>query len=573
MTKSALKFAPYGIANFKVLRSDDFAYVDKTQFIAKLEESRTLYPFIVRPRRFGKTLFTQTLQAYYDIAAAKNFERNFAGTYIGKHKTPLANTFRVIHFDFSGIDADLFTEGFVANVRDGLLDFSIRNAFPKGSEILEKRYLSPTLLLTDFLFAYKQHFKEPIYLIIDEYDQGANEVLATNFESFQNLTRSGGTLKTFYSKIKDFAAKGTIARVFITGVTTIQLDSMTSGFSIADNLTTNPEFATMFGFTESELRNLIPQIVDLKKLGKTLEEVFSRMREWYNGYCFNPDTQKSVFNASMCLNYLKTLAIQNREPRSMLDPSVANNLDKIEAILSLGNPEFVRGIVDQALTHQPIPFAGDLQVLNLNTQKRLDEEGVLSALFYMGFLTFATNDWKTLAVPNRAIGIQFFEYYFKNVLKAPRYTFDNEEFSAAYRALADGNPEPWLNLADRRLTQTNGVHMATHANEATFQMMLSSTLWASSEYGGQLEIESRGENSGFIDLLLTPKHDVSLPSYVIELKHLKTDAGNEAVQKALAGAKEQAQRYARGEALKDISNLKRLAVVYKGLRLASCSVF
>ena len=191
----------------------------------------------------------------------------------------------------------------------------------------------------------------------------------------------------------------------------------------------------------------------------------------------------------------------------------------------------------------------------------------------MGFLTFATNDWKTLAVPNRAIGIQFFEYYFKNVLKAPRYTFDNEEFSAAYRALADGNPEPWLNLADRRLTQTNGVHMATHANEATFQMMLSSTLWASSEYGGQLEIESRGENSGFIDLLLTPKHDVSLPSYVIELKHLKTDAGNEAVQKALAGAKEQAQRYARGEALKDISNLKRLAVVYKGLRLASCSVF
>ncbi|HBN74208.1 MAG TPA: hypothetical protein DD376_05860, partial [Sutterella sp.] len=280
---------------------------------------------------------------------------------------------------------------------------------------------------------------------------------------------------------------------------------MTSGFSIAENLTTDPEFATMFGFTETELRDLILQIVDLNKCGKTLDDVFSRMKEWYNGYCFNPETKESVFNASMCLNYLKTLARQNREPRSMLDSSVANNLDKIEAILSLGNPEFVRNIVNQALAHQPISFAGDLQVLNLNTQKRLDEEGVLSALFYMGFLTFAPIDWRTLAVPNRAIGIQFFEYYFKNVLKAPRYAFDNEEFSAAYTALAEGNPKPWLDLADRRLSQTSGVHMATHVNEAAFQMMLSSTLWASSEYGGQLEIESRGENAGFIDLLLTPK--------------------------------------------------------------------
>ena len=572
MTQPALKFAPYGIANFNVLRSDDFAYVDKTQFIAKLEESRTLYPFIVRPRRFGKTLFTQTLQAYYDIAAAKNFERNFAGTYIGKHKTPLANTFRVIHFDFSGIDADLFTEGFVANVRDGLLDFSIRNAFPKGSEILEKRYLSPTLLLTDFLFAYKQHFKEPIYLIIDEYDQGANEVLATSLESFQGLTRSGGVFKTFYAGLKDLATNGPIARIFITGVTSIQLDSMTSGFSIAENLTTDPEFATMFGFTETELRDLILQTVDLKKFGKTLDEVFSRMKEWYNGYCFNAKRNETVFNASMCLNYLKQISRTGEEPEDMLDPSVANSLDKIEAILSLGDRTLVKDIVNRALNHEPIGFGGKLQVLNLNKSNGLDREALLSALFYMGFLTYSAGDRQKLVVPNRAIGIQFFEYYFKNVLNASEYVFNNEEFFAAYKALAEGNPKPWLDLVDKRLMQSSGSHMAVHVNEATFQAILSSTLWASGEYCGQLEFESREENAGFIDLLLTPKHDRSLPSYVIELKHLKTDAGNEAVRRALAGAKEQAKRYARGEALKGISNLKRLAVVYKGLRLAAFDV-
>lgn len=207
------------------------------------------------------------LQADCDIAATEDFERNFAGTYIGEHKTPLANTFRVMHLDFSGIDADIFTEGFVANVRDGPLDFSLRNNFKEGTDLLQGHYRSLSLLLTDFLFVYKQYFTDSIYLAVDEYDQGADEVLAMNIESFRDLTRSGGILKTFYSKIKDFAAKSTIARIFITGVTTIQLDSMVSGLSIAKIFAANAQFTTMFGFTETELRNGIPQLVDLKRYG------------------------------------------------------------------------------------------------------------------------------------------------------------------------------------------------------------------------------------------------------------------------------------------------------------------
>ena len=573
MTQNALKMAPYGEANFSILRANNLAYVDKTEFIAELESFANRFPFIVRPRRFGKTLFTQTLQAYYDIAAAKDFERNFAGTYIGEHKTPLANTFRVIHFDFSGISPQNFESDFADQVLSGFFDFCLRYPFKSGESLLREKFDSAHRLLTAFVREYEATFREPIYLIIDEYDQGANEVLASSLKSFQALTKSGGALKTFYERLKQIATKGTIGRIFITGVTTIQLDSMTSGFSLAKNFTTNARFTTMFGFTERELRNLISQLVDLKQYGKSLDEVLIRMKEWYNGYCFNPDMQETVFNSSMCLNYLSSIAETGREPRSMLDPAVANSLDKIEAVLSLGDSDFVRDIVSRALNNRPIPFEGDLKVLNLNTQEFLDEQNLLSALFYMGFLTFAPNDWKTLTVPNRAIGIQFFEYYFKNILNAPRYTFDAEEFSLAYKALTEGNPKLWLDLADRRLAQTSGVHMAVHVNEAAFQMMLSSTLWASGEYGGQLEIESRGENSGFIDLLLTPKHDTSLPSYVIEVKHLKTDATDEAVQKALAEAKTQAERYAQGEAVKRISNLKRLALVYKGLRLSAFEIF
>lgn len=198
------------------------------------------------------------LQADCDIAATKDFERNFDSTYIGEHKTPLANTFRVMHLDFSGIDADIFTEGFVANVRDGPLDFSLRNNFKEGTDLLQGHYRSLSLLLTDFLFVYKQYFTDSIYLAVDEYDQGADEVLAMNIESFRDLTRSGGILKTFYSKIKDFAAKSTIARIFITGVTTIQLDSMVSGFSIAKIFAANVQFTNYVRFYGARTSQLDP---------------------------------------------------------------------------------------------------------------------------------------------------------------------------------------------------------------------------------------------------------------------------------------------------------------------------
>ena len=87
MTQPKLKFNPYGIAQFADLQKDGYVYVDKTRYIELLEQSAIRYPLIVRPRRFGKTLFTMMLQAYYDKAAAGDFERNFSGTYIADHKT------------------------------------------------------------------------------------------------------------------------------------------------------------------------------------------------------------------------------------------------------------------------------------------------------------------------------------------------------------------------------------------------------------------------------------------------------------------------------------------------------
>ena len=570
-----LKKNPYSLARFDAIQNGGWAYVDKTRYIEVLENAQTFYPFIVRPRRFGKTLFTQTLRAYYDMAAADDFERNFAGTYIGEHKTPLANKYNVICFDFSGIVPEYFEEDFLNKVRFGLHEFCVRRGFDVGLRVIERAADRPSNLLMNFLLAYQEHFRERIYLIIDEYDQGANEVLASDVEDFRNLTKPGGILKAFYALLKDMATKGPIEWIFITGVTSIQLDSMTSGFSIATNFSNDPDFAGMFGFSEAELRKLTPQLVDLKQCNKSLEEIVNRMKEWYNGYRFSADSNESVFNASMCLYYLNSLSKTGHEPRVMLDPSVANSLDKIRAILSLGRPDFVLSVTEKALRQEPIPFCGVLQVLNLNLRQQgaLDDDSVLSALCYMGFLTFAPGDCEHLVVPNRAIGIQFFEYFFKYILQAPKYRFNHPEFSQAYLALSEGNPRPWLEISEKRLIEDSGVHMHAQLTEKVFQTMLSATLWFSTDYRGRLEYESRGNDSGFMDLLLTPREDKTLPTYVIEIKHLNAGEKNAAIRNALDEARNQATRYAAGDALKNVPNVKRVAVIYKGLEIAACDVF
>ncbi len=568
-----LKSNPYGLAKFDTIQTGGWAYVDKTRYIEVLEKSQSLYPFIVRPRRFGKTLFTQTLQAYYDISAAKDFEQNFAGTYIGEHKTPLASKYNVIRFDFSGILPDSFEDDFLEKLKKGFQDFCKRRDFREGIEILKREGLSPRKLLNVFLRAYSLRFSEQIYLIIDEYDQGVNEVLASNIEDFRALTRSGGLLKTFYALLKDWATDGPIDWIFITGVTSIQLDSMTSGFSIATDFSNDPDFAGMFGFSETELRELIPQLVDLKQSGQSLEEVISRMKEWYNGYRFSAVSNESVFNASTCLYYLGAIADTGEEPDDMLDPSVANSLDKIESILSQGNPDFVRSVIDKAMRQEPIPFCGDLQVLNLNQRNGFSNDCVLSALYYMGFLTFAPGDYEHLVVPNRAIGIQFFEYFFQHILQQFDARFNATEFEQAYRALAHGDPLPWLELSNKRLVEDSGVHMHAQLTEKVFQTMLAATLWFSSDYRGQLEYESRGENTGFMDLLLTPRENKALPTYVIEVKHLAVGVEDAAVTEALEAAHSQASRYTQGDALCGIPNLKRVALVYKGLKIAAVDVF
>ena len=417
---------------------------------------------------------------------------------------------------------------------------------------------------------------QKLCVIIDEYDQFANALLSKNAALFRSITSSDGFLKNFYSRLKAEADdSGAVARIFITGVTTISLDSMSSGFSIANNLTAHPMFAGLCGFSEDELRAMIPEVLDLDTCGKSVDDIVARMKEWYNGYRFSPLKSESVFNASMCFYYLQALQTTGEEPSPLLDTAFAQDLEKISGILTLGEPAFVKSVVSQALRGEALSFpSGSLKQLNLNLTNRLTDEEVLSALVYFGYLTFAEGNRYALVVPNRAVAIQFFEYYQRYLLASTSFTFSLKTFSDAYRALGAGDPEPLFRAAAGRFALESGIHESLHLTESDFHTLLSAALYFTEDYRVHREVEARGgPHPGYIDLVIEPTRGKSGFTYVVEIKYLTRKEGTDkAVQATLAKALQQVRGYADCDNIRSIQPLKRVAAVFVGTELKAFAV-
>ncbi len=573
-TTLSLKLAPFGESVFSEIREGNFSYVDKTHYIELLEGCGTRFPFIIRPRRFGKTLFTSTLQAYYDRAAADDFEKNFKGTYIGQHKTKLASTFYVLKLDFSGINTIDLIISFTKALKERLQEFFSRYPIEGYQSFLKEKAekaTDPSSLLVDFIAFTRPVTGRKLFVIIDEYDNFANVLLSSNPKTFLKITTTDGFFKNFFSQLKRCAVEqGSIARIFITGVTSISLDSMTSGFSIAKNLTSYPSLAGMYGFSESELASLVPQLVNLKKMGFTISELVARMQEWYNGYRFSFDSDETVFNASMCLYYLDYLRNFNREPDQLLDPSVASDLSKIHGILKLGQKKDVEDIVRQAISRTPIPFSREPEQLNLQANGRLSKKGLLTALVYLGYLTYAHGPRPALVIPNRAMAQQFFDVYFQVLRHMPDWQSHRSTYEAAVEPLDKGDPKPLLECIVNDLRESCGSLKLLHLDESDFQTGLLVAANFAPHYHHSGEIQSLG-TGGTLDILL--QSTCNGPSYLFELKHLpKSRATKRSIEALLAQARKQAFDYARGVNIRHIPNLKLVVAIFVGLELKEYSI-
>ncbi len=564
---------PVGEPTYTQIVKDNCAYVDKTQFIEMLEEQRTKYPFIIRPRRFGKTLFLNTLRCYYDINLKDRFDELFSGTYIHDHKTPLQGSFYILKFDFSGVnkDPDKLLESFTTKIEYGISEFfsNYQDIAQIAKPLLKDEYDSPASLIGAFCQAINPITGLNVYLIIDEYDQFTNALLSKNVSVFRSITSSEGFLKDFYAILKE-RTQNTFSNIFITGVTSISLDSMTSGFNIAENLTFNPNFAAMFGFTEEELRSLIYKTIDLSKVEKNIDEIISSMKDIYNGYRCSNESPVTVYNPSMCLYYLKHLATTNKEPRQLFDPNVSSDIFKIDGILSLADDRnLINDIISAVLNNESIFMDVQPTQLNMNELDHLGRYELLSILMYMGFLTWSHHSDDHLCCPNKAMRAQFFSYYFNLIKPNFGLRFEmTESLVKSFKELDLGNIKPLLKLVSDKLSLTSGIATVKNFNEKVIQVAVQMSFLANTKYTATAELEALGQ--GITDLFIEEKDNSSLnrPCWLLEFKYSsKAETTDAKIQQLKEQAKLQLLRYSASNTFNSLTNLKLIAVIFSGTKL------
>jgi hypothetical protein len=548
---------PYGISNFARLIEDGYHYVDKTGYIEQLENEPAPYLFFLRPRRFGKSLFISMLSYYYGLEHQERFDSLFGKFYIGTNPTPRANTYAVLKFEFSRIDTSTpehTQQGFHANVLLGIENFEKRyqqtfmdySAFDNPAEAL-KRF-------------FETHRDKKIYLLIDEYDHFANEILSFHFEHFSDIISRNGFVRKFYETIKAATGKGIVDRLFMTGVTPITLDSLTSGFNIAQNCSTWEEYNEMMGFTEDNVAQLLQPLCRECQIEKKL--VLENLRRWYNGYQFHSEGEERVYNPDMVLYFATQLTPRRKckYPEKLIDINIASDYGKIRRLFQLKDPHQNYQVIDQ-LIHDG--FVTSQLTEQFSFERDFTQQDFISLLFYMGFISIKEAQFNNLhfVIPNFVIKGLYWEFFLQWVKEQNTLTFEVADVRQAMLDLAENNQlQPFLNLIEGSL-QTLSNRDFIQFDEKYVKVLFVAFASLANLYYIQSEQESEQK---YVDVLLLHRPPY-FPNYqfAFELKYLKKSESAQletTVQKAIA----QLQGYLQSEALQRLDNLKAYVIVFVG---------
>ena len=572
---------PYGQSAFDLFRQDELAFADKSLMIKYLDDKGTSkFPVLLRPRRFGKSTFVRMLKCYYDISFKDRYEELFSGTKIYEENLPSHNSYHVIDFDFSRVNTDNYetlVDSFFSVVILGIDNFKRRYPdFKFDYSKLNKQ--DSVTLFNYFTNAYLNYFNtQKLYVMIDEYDNFANELLAKNLELFLSITGKSGLLKNFYASIKAQTSDA-IAKTFITGVSSVSLDSLTSGFNIALNVTSLDCFNEYAGFTEDELEILIPKLVDVEKLGVTTKEIIERMKPVYDGYCFSSEANKTVYNSSMCLYYLTKVRQKGifLNPDEYLDPASDHDGSKLSQLFNLTQKETAEFIIDTYLQGGVFYVSKLSENINLNQVREYNLEQLLSMLYYLGYLTIdrekSSPSGLALKIPNRFMSKLFarctIDFSFKDntEFKAPRLNL------SALTACED-DISSFAESCTEFLSRIMNNQVLSHMNEMALNLALYAKLETmpivNTYVKMQQSVQVPKEGERFPDLVITVNK--GLPDeciYIIELKYLKKTetrdkTGESSLKSAIKDATAELTAYKSAIDFKG-RNIKAYAMVFAG---------
>jgi len=437
----------YGVANYEEIVRKNGYFVDKTPYIARLEAVEN--PVFLRPRRFGKSLLCRMLECYYNIGQRDQFAELFGHTWIGQHPTPLHNSCMTVALDFSVVEPSAtiaqIEHDFKRHCNYALDLLRVRYPTLLGDPSTGSGQALPPVDLKDTVAANLAGVCQfigsrrlpPLYVIIDEYDNFANQLITGHRDQlYRELTRDDSFLKTFFKALKEGRKTGAIANVFITGVLPITMDDLASGFNIARFITLEPGFEAMLGFTQAEVDALLDEIYrDYEMDPATRREVDALIRNHYNGYHFVNPNGEPLYNSTILMFFLDYFTRYREIPEFLTDLNLRTDLSWVRRITG-SNPAYTEAFVDQLTTTNRIRYDRDFLVAKFNMAQFFEPGFFPISFFYLGMLT--RQDDFYLRLPNLNLREIFVEYF--NELHRIDVSTRYQDFMAAFVAQPELEP-------------------------------------------------------------------------------------------------------------------------------------
>ena len=567
-----IKGIPYGISNFEDLREKNRYYVDKTMFLPTLERAAD-FLFLIRPRRFGKSMFLSMMSAYYDIEKADRFDSLFDGLWVKEHPTKWKNRYQVLYFDFSIAGASMTGE----TMMDSFNEYCsiVINKFAetyakyyKPTFVEEVKQIVSAKAKLAYIDKEARTLGYPLYLIVDEYDNFTNVIFSQNgSDALKLLTHASGFYREYFKVFKPM-----FSRILMLGVSPITLNELTSGYNIATNISNDERFNAMLGFSETDVRRMITYYQQHGLMQNDLEAMITEMKPWYDNYCFAKNCLKDprMFNCDMTLYYLNNQLDLNCAPEEMADVNIRTDYTKLQMLVKMDKQS------DRLSVIQEIADKGYIDmrlVTSFPSEEIADGDNFTSLIYYYGMLTI-TGTYRGLlrmGIPNNCVREQYYQYLLKYFQQ--RKIVDGLDLRRMFAAFAyDGEWQETLTFLAEKYKENSSVRDAIEG-EHNISGFFKAYFSIMDYYLLCPEVEM---NKGYCDFLLLPnkqRFDDVEHSYIIELKYSKKDAPESEIQAKYDEAVEQLHRYSEDKLARQLAEgttLHLIVLQFRGAELLRC---
>ena len=581
---------PYGMQNWEDVRLLNYYYVDKTRFIPEIEEANH-YFFFIRPRRFGKSLLMNMLRQYYDVNKRDLFDRLFGDLWIGQHPTPMHNQYLVLHLNFAAFSGDM--EGYKDRM-DDYCRIQFRGFVDTYAQWLPSNAMDEVMSANgaaNQLSALVQQCEkagQSIYLFIDEYDHFTNAILAdaATERDYKAEMHGTGAFRAFFDAIKT-GTDSAIKRCFITGVSPVTMDDLTSGFNIGTNYTTQAAFNAMVGFTEQEVRDMLDYYRQFYTFRHSTDELIDIMKPWYDNYCFAVECVDAppLYNSDMVLYFLDNyIRRKGRIPQDMLDANIRTDYSKLRMLIR--KDEGYKYKLSQegsflgtnASIIQQIAETGTITAKlkeHFPSESITEPDNFVSLLYYFGMLSISSNGGLRgikFQIPNQVVREQVYSYLESAYKEHHLALHEGQRRTLMENMALYGCWQAFFEYISQTLRQYSS-HRDKLKGEAFVHGFVLAQTCLNDVYLPISELDA-GIDGGYADIYLQPRLGVYpdiAHSYVLELKYLSGKASDTEVARTREKAREQLTRYAQSVAVERTyapTRLHRLVLLWRGMELA-----